>query len=660
MAEDQNKANAENIEKFNKSAQEAAGRIDTLKGKLGGLAKASETVGNGFDGFLFSANKLQSTLSNNADALEKIKSGQMGINEAEKLQQEIASQTADLQGRKEQLQKKLLGSSSKLTDAQKVEAKVALTGINKRINASKNLGNELLKATGGGTKFGKAMAQSKSTFSKILGDTKKANAGIGDFSKSFMSMGKKGGAGFIATLMKGVKLMKLLKSLNPLGALIGIMTAVVKGMIKANNAAADLGRQMGLTSADAGLVRTYFIDISNSMRRINGSNSKFFATLEDIQGANQGINKLLGTQAVFSEEILRSTAEEAKFLGISLQTSSKLAQRAIALDKTRKSITNETIKGVQAAREELGVRMDFRPVLEEIANTTGRIRAAFADNTEEFARSITKAKALGMTLGQVSNASRKLLDFQSSISAEMEAELFLSRDLNLDQARLAAMTQDYAGFMDAITENAGSYLEFTKMNVFQQDKLAAALGMSADKLEEMLFTNLTMSELQQEIANASSEEERNRAMQLSLQMKFNQEMEKLQIIFINIMTRLTAMFEKGTVPRILKFFGFKDGEGKQLLDTKDIYGDVDETKTLGRVQEIQAVGGVDNDGREDLAKMFNMSVEELNRTLKDQQNLNINVNNSMDYDGFNAGPAASTSIDRTSTRYNTTFYGPKF
>ena len=55
-----------------------------------------------------------------------------------------------------------------------------------------------------------------------------------------------------------------------------------------------------------------------------------------------------------------------------------------------------------------------------------------------------------------------------------------------------------------------------------------------------------------------------------------------------------------------------------------------------------------------------MSVEELNRTLKDQQNLNINVNNSMDYDGFNAGPAASTSIDRTSTRYNTTFYGPKF
>ena len=47
-------------------------------------------------------------------------------------------------------------------------------------------------------------------------------------------------------------------------------------------------------------------------------------------------------------------------------------------------------------------------------------------------------------------------------------------------------------------------------------------------------------------------------MQLSLQMKFNQEMEKLQIIFINIMTRLTAMFEKGTVPRILKFFGFKE------------------------------------------------------------------------------------------------------
>ena len=204
----------DNIEKFSKDASSAASRIDTLKDKLGELNQASQTVGSGFDGFLFSANALTKTLENNKDALEKIKSGQMGANDASKLQLKLAKQTADLQGRKEQLQKKLLGGTSKLTDAQKFEAKASLAGINSKIKASQGLGKELEKATGGGTKFGQAMFKSKGIFSKITGDTKKSNKAIGDFSKSFASMGKKGGAGFIATLMKGVKLMKLLKKLN--------------------------------------------------------------------------------------------------------------------------------------------------------------------------------------------------------------------------------------------------------------------------------------------------------------------------------------------------------------------------------------------------------------------------------------------------------------
>ena len=79
-----------------------------------------------------------------------------------------------------------------------------------------------------------------------------------------------------------------------------------------------------------------------------------------------------------------------------------------------------------------------------------------------------------------------VLDFETSIGTEMEAELLLGRDLNFDKARALALSGDAAGAAAEIRKQTGSSAQFGKLNVIQQEALAKAAGMTADELANSL------------------------------------------------------------------------------------------------------------------------------------------------------------------------------
>ena len=111
-----------------------------------------------------------------------------------------------------------------------------------------------------------------------------------------------------------------------------------------------------------------------------------------------------------------------------------------------------------------------------------------------------------MELEQVAATSKAILDFESNIEAELEAELLTGKELNLERARLAALTGDYETLTEEINKNVGTFADFSKMNVLQQDALAKSLGMTSDQLSEQLLQKANLEELAQE-ARASGDEE---------------------------------------------------------------------------------------------------------------------------------------------------------
>ena len=68
----------------------------------------------------------------------------------------------------------------------------------------------------------------------------------------------------------------------------------------------------------------------------------------------------------------------------------------------------------------------------------GVTETVMAASPKEIAKAVTQAKLLGAEIKDIADASKQLLQFESSIEAELEAELLTGKQLNLERARSAA------------------------------------------------------------------------------------------------------------------------------------------------------------------------------------------------------------------------------
>jgi hypothetical protein len=137
---------------------------------------------------------------------------------------------------------------------------------------------------------------------------------------------------------------------------------------------------------------------------------------------------------------------------------------------------------------------------QEFANQNGIIPADLmsdlAGSAEEFAlfgkdggKNILEAagyaKKLGVNMSTISGVADNLLDFESSITKELELGAMLGKDINLDRARALAYEGDMQGAMNETLNALGGIEEFNKMDYFQKKASADLLGVSVAELEKM-------------------------------------------------------------------------------------------------------------------------------------------------------------------------------
>jgi len=138
-----------------------------------------------------------------------------------------------------------------------------------------------------------------------------------------------------------------------------------------------------------------------------------------------------------------------------------------------------------ATQAELAGAVPAKVIADMTANSD-KIAEYWAGNVESLTEAAIQASKLGLSMSDISTAAAGLLNIESSIAAEMEAEILLGKQLNLEKAREAALMGDSATLMQELIKNAGSLEEFNSMNVLQRQKLAAALGIGVGELQKMV------------------------------------------------------------------------------------------------------------------------------------------------------------------------------
>ncbi len=376
----------------------------------------------------------------------------------------------------------------------------------------------------GGGKFGKMLGIEDAMKAGTKEAKRLANPKIGGKAGSLGNQFK------VANKMIGTMAKSLMKALGP----VAIIAELVKGLLAADKQTNELGRSMMMTKNEA---RGFSANISAAAR----SNYQMGITGTKVLENVTKLNKQFGFITEFSGETLVSMTKLTYTLKIGEEAAGNLAAAAEATGQNFEDNYKNILAASYELQQQAGTQVDLRAVLEETGKVTGQIRANMGGNTVEIAKAVTNARLLGAEMGTIAAAGKQLLDFESSISKEMEAELLLGRDINLERARAAALTGDQVTLQNELAKEMGSFEDFTKMNVIQQEALAGALGMSADQVADMLFNQETMNKSAKELRALGKDELANRLEQKTAQDKMNAAMAELKQVFVDLGTALSPI-----------------------------------------------------------------------------------------------------------------------
>ena len=235
----------------------------------------------------------------------------------------------------------------------------------------------------------------------------------------------------------------------------------------------------------------------------------------ELAGASQEFTKigleanqaLTSTKAISSEfgigfqkalSLSDSIGDIAVSTGMSAEESGKL----IGALTTIGGLTEQGAVELAKSAESLAVANDVAPavILKDIAANTETFAKFSSAGTEGLTRAAIQARKLGVEFSSIAGAAEGMLDFQSSLNAEVEASVMLGRNVNLQKARELALSGDLEGFQSEILKQVGSQAEFDKMNVLQKNALAKATGLTVTELGKMVSKEKEAVTLQGELA----------------------------------------------------------------------------------------------------------------------------------------------------------------
>jgi len=140
----------------------------------------------------------------------------------------------------------------------------------------------------------------------------------------------------------------------------------------------------------------------------------------------------------------------------------------------------EVLQSQMMAYRKAGV--PFKAIMDDVAGNTEHFAKFAKDGGANIFEAAQRAKELGVNLSDVASISNSLLDFESSIEKQMEAQVLLGKNISLDKARQLAFTGDQAGMMDEIVQQVGGEAEFNNLNVIQRKALADSVGLSVERM----------------------------------------------------------------------------------------------------------------------------------------------------------------------------------
>lgn len=208
------------------------------------------------------------------------------------------------------------------------------------------------------------------------------------------------------------------------------------------------------------------IGLGQSSSAIAGELIEAFGTIEKVTTGNiVQIGKLATKFGASTSDIISIQKQLMDMTGASADSSAELISNIGRL---------ATAEGVGAGN-----------VIADIASNMATFAEFSTMGAQGLAEAAVQAAKVGSSLANVNAFAEKLIDFETSITAEFEAQVLTGKNLNLERARELALQGKMGELSQELQAQVGGLGEIQSMNVIEKRAISAAIGVSVADLQKI-------------------------------------------------------------------------------------------------------------------------------------------------------------------------------
>jgi hypothetical protein len=250
----------------------------------------------------------------------------------------------------------------------------------------------------------------------------------------------------------------------------------------------NLAGALGLAFAFAGKLAGKIAETNREIGNVGGGmgNLSFETGLLSLyfDNATEGITSLAQEFGdIQSDDVLADTLLISKNIGVSATDAAKLQQNFAGLNGGSQDIASNMIKTTQQFANQNNLIPS--QLMADLAANTEQFALFGKDGGKNILAAAGYAAKLGVSMSKISGIADNLLDFESSITKELELSAMLGKNINLSKARELAYSGDIKGATQETLRQLGGISAFNQMDYYQKKQTADLLGVTVEEFKKM-------------------------------------------------------------------------------------------------------------------------------------------------------------------------------
>jgi rubrerythrin len=251
---------------------------------------------------------------------------------------------------------------------------------------------------------------------------------------------------------------------------LGLLAATAVALVGLATKARDYAKDQGLAFKQS-------VALQGSIMK---ANLLLKGTGQDAGAIAGELIKTFGTLENVNANNIKQIGQLATRFGVATNDLISFQKGFMDLTGASRDAANDAVRAIGKLAQAEGVAAG--QVISDIAGSMDKF-AEFANaGADALARAAIEARKVGLNLSAVTGAAEKLLDFESSISAEFNAQVLTGKNLNLEEARRAALAGDFEKVTSELQKNVGALGDIQTLGPVEMKSISDALGLSAQEI----------------------------------------------------------------------------------------------------------------------------------------------------------------------------------